>query len=329
MGHSHDHQHDHAHHDHHHHELPKKLGKAFVLAIVLNTLFVFVEFIYGWLANSAALMADAGHNLSDVLGLLVAWGATFLVKKIPDSRYTYGWRGASIMAALLNAVILLLACGAILWEAFDRLISPPVVASTTVMVVAAIGIVINGFSAWLFASNSDHDINIRGAYLHMLADALVSVGVVISAFGISLTGWNRIDPILSVVIVAVIVKGTWKLLTESLQMAMQSVPLSIDLTEVSSTLAAHPGVRQVYDLHVWPVSTTEVALTAKLVMPDGGTDEDINQLSLLMKSHFQISHVTLQLERASLSTQCVFHEEGHSHDHQDDGHHPTHAHHAH
>ena len=227
----------HAHHGHEHghsHQAPASFGKAFVIAISLNVGFTVVEFIYGFLAQSSALMADAGHNLSDVLGLVVAWVGMLLARKIPDQRFTYGLRGSSILAALANAMFLMIACGAISWDAIRRLADPPEVSSMTVIVVAAIGILINAASAWLFVKGSKGDLNIRGAFLHLVADAAVSLGVVIAGVAILMTDWNWLDPVVSLLIVVVIVIGTWGLLRESLKLALNAVPAHIDLNEVEA-----------------------------------------------------------------------------------------------
>ncbi len=275
--------HQHGHHcaaqhdDHHHHggghhghsHAPRDFGTAFAIGIVLNTAFVIAEAVFGLISNSMALVADAGHNLSDVLGLLVAWAAATLAKRLPSPRYTYGLRGSSILAALFNAVFLLVAVGAISWEALMRLRQPEPVAELTVIVVAAIGIVINGATAWLFAAGRKDDLNIRGAYLHMAADAAVSLGVVLAGFGIMLTGWSWIDPVTSLVIAVVIIAGTWGLLRDSVAMSLGAVPRQIDPSAVRAMLSSCAGVSEVHDLHIWPMSTTEVALTCHLVIPDG------------------------------------------------------------
>ena len=229
--------HDHSHHGHdhgHHHPLPSDHGKAFALAIGINTLFVVIEFVYGFIANSTALMADAGHNLSDVLGLALAWGAAVLAKRAPSKDFTYGLRGTSIVAALLNALLLMLACGAIAWEAVQRFTSAPPVAGMTVSVVAGIGVAVNAFSAWLFMAGSKNDLNIRGAYQHMAADAATSLGVVLSGIVIMYTGWTWLDPAVSLIIVVMIVIGTWSLLRESVQLVLAGVPSNIDSTAVQA-----------------------------------------------------------------------------------------------
>ena len=292
--HHHDHEHSHGPGGHSH--APASFGTAFAVGIVLNTAFVVVEAVYGYTSNSTALIADAGHNLSDVLGLVVAWIAVILSKRPASPRYTYGLRGSSILAALFNAVFLLIAVGAIGWEAILRLLNPEPVAEKTVMIVAAIGIVINGFTAWLFASGSKNDLNIRGAYLHMAADAAVSAGVVVAALVIMFTGWLWLDPAVSLVIVAVIVWGTWGLLRDSTAMSLDAVPSNIDPVAVRDYLEHRPGVTEVCDLHIWPMSTTEVALSCHLVIPSGYPgDAFLVEASHQLNDRFHIQHVTIQI----------------------------------
>ncbi|GAA3847814.1 cation diffusion facilitator family transporter [[Pseudomonas] carboxydohydrogena] len=296
-GHAHkDHAHDdHAHHGHHH--APVDFGRAFLIGITLNTAFVLIEGLYGYLANSTALLADAGHNLSDVLGLVTAWIAAVLSKRAPTARYTYGLRNTSILAALANAVLLLIACGAILLEAAQRLIEPEPVKSVTIIVVATIGILVNGATAWLFASGQKGDINIRGAYLHMIADAAVSAGVVIAGLVIMQTGWLWVDPLTSLVVVGVIVWSTWGLLRESTAMSLDAVPAFIDPLAVRAFLEKRPGVSSIHDLHIWPISTTETALTAHLVTPGGHPgDGFLTETCQQLQEHFRISHSTIQIE---------------------------------
>ncbi len=294
-GHHHDHGHD---HDHgHHHHVPDSFGRAFAIGIALNTGFVVAEVLFGFLSNSVALLADAGHNFSDVLGLVVAWTATVLARRPPTSRFTYGLRGSSILAALFNAVFLMLAIGAISWEAVQRLKAPEPVAGTTVMVVAAAGVVVNGLTAWLFASGSKGDINLRGAFLHMLSDAIVSAGVIVAGLVILMTGWLWLDPVVSLVINAVIILGTWGLLRDSLQMSVAAVPPGIDPLKVRHFLEARAGVSAIHDLHIWPMSTTETALTCHLVMPSGHPgDAFLHDLCRELAERFKIGHPTLQIE---------------------------------
>lgn len=305
--HHHDHDgNDHGHHHGHHHAVPANHNAAFAIAIALNVVFVVVEFGYGFIAQSTALLADAGHNLSDVLGLLLAWGAALLARKQPSARYTYGLRSSSILAALANALLLLIACAAIAWEAVSRFSAPAPVASITVMVVAGIGILINGMSAWLFVAGSKDDLNIRGAFLHMAADALVSLAVVIGAAVMFFTGWYLIDALLSLVIVAVILFGTWNLLREAIRLALSAVPANIDLDTVEQFLLHLPGVTGVQDLHIWGMSTTEAALTAHLVMLEGHPgDEFMADVSHQLTERYRIAHTTIQIQQQSLGPGCV------------------------
>ena len=283
---------------------PANFGTAFAVGIALNLTFVAVEFVYGVMANSMALVADAGHNLSDVLSLAIAWIASVLARRPPSSRFTYGLGGSSIVAALFNAVLLLVAVGAIAWEAILRLFHPEPVASGTVMIVAAVGIVVNGATAWLFASGRKGDLNIRGAFLHMVADAAVSAGVVAAAAVILLTGWLWLDPLTSLVVVGLIVWGTWSLLRDSLAMSVSAVPAAIDPQAVRTYLESCAGVAAVHDLHIWPMSTTETALTAHLVLPGGHPgDEFLMQTTTELKHRFGIGHTTLQIE-VSAETAC-------------------------
>jgi cobalt-zinc-cadmium efflux system protein len=295
--------HDHSDHDHHghshagHHHAPADFGRAFAIGIGLNIAFVIAEAAYGVLSNSTALLADAGHNLSDVLGLVVAWIAAHLAKRPPTPRLTYGLRNSSTLAALANAVLLLVAAGAILLESIQRLFNPEPVASLTVIVVASIGILINGFTAWLFASGRRGDLNIRGAYLHMAADALVSAGVVVAGLIMMQTGWLWLDPVTSIIIVVVIVWGTWGLLRESMALSLAAVPAGIDPAAVRGYLSGLPGVTSIHDLHIWPMGTTEVALTAHLVMPTGHPGDGFLITACAELEHrFRIGHATLQIE---------------------------------
>jgi len=300
-GHSHDHGHDHGHahghsHGHAHVHAPASFGKAFAIGISLNTALVAAEAVYGYIGNSTALLADAGHNLSDVLGLVVAWGASIAARRVPSGRFTYGLRASTILAALANAVFLLVATGAIGWEAILRLRAPEPVAGVTVMVVAGIGILINGFTAMLFARGRKDDINIEGAYLHMAADAAVSLGVVVSAALIIWAGWLWLDPLTSLVICATILWSTTSLLRGSIDMSMAAAPKGTDLAAIRAFLLARPGVSGIHDLHVWPISTTETALTCHLVMPTGAGDAFLMETTQLLKTSFRIGHTTLQVE---------------------------------
>jgi cobalt-zinc-cadmium efflux system protein len=280
-------------------------GAAFAIGIALNLAFVLIEVGFGLASGSMALLADAGHNLSDVLGLVVAWGASVLVKRPPSRRFTYGLRSSSILAALLNALFLLVACGALALEAAQRLAAPEPVQGTTVMVVAGIGILINGFTAWLFSSGARHDINIRGAYLHMAADAAVSLGVVLAGFLILVTGWPWLDPVVSLVIVAVILWSTWSLLRDSIVLSLAAVPPGIDASAVAAFLQGRSGVTAVHDLHIWAMSTTETALTAHLMMPSGHPgDAFLVETARGLQHRFAIGHATLQIETGA-ETVCA------------------------
>jgi cobalt-zinc-cadmium efflux system protein len=289
----------HAHHhsgDHSHHSHDIVHGRAFAIGIALNLGFVIIEAGYGFWADSMALLSDAGHNLSDVLGLAIAWGAALLAKRGATDRYTYGLRSSSILAALFNALLLLVAVGGIVWESVQRLIEPAPVMAGTMMIVAAIGILVNGFTAFLFMSGHN-DLNIRGAFLHMVADAAVSLGVVLGGLAILWTGADWIDPVLSLVIAAVIVWGTWSLLRQSLRLSLHGVPSGITVADVRKALAQRPGVARVHHLHVWAVSTTETALTAHLVMPAGHPgDRFLAETQHELKDRFGIGHATLQIE---------------------------------
>ena len=291
--------HDHSGHNHgaSHAHAPASFGMAFAIGIALNISFVIIEAAYGFFANSVALLADAGHNLSDVLGLAVAWLASVLVKRAPSPRFTYGLRGSSILAALFNAVFLLVAVGAIAWEAIQRFGSPEPIAGKTVMIIAAIGILVNGITAWLFASGAKDDINLRGAFLHMAADALVSAGVVIAGFIILMTNWLWLDPLMSLIISGVIVLGTWGLLRDSLAMSMAAVPATIDPLKVRDFLKSQTGVVAIHDLHIWPMSTTEIAMTCHVVIPAGHPgDEFLYHIAEELSAKFKINHPTIQIE---------------------------------
>ncbi|QJQ32719.1 cation transporter [Sphingomonas lacunae] len=306
--HHHHHGHDHGHADthglehsqslgspHHHHGLG--YGRAFAIGIVLNLGFVAVEATYGFMSGSVALLSDAGHNLSDVLGLAIAWAGAKLATMPPNKRFTWGYRKSSILAAMINALLLMIALGAIALEAVQRLADPRPVAGGTVMIVAAIGIVINIATALLFARGRKGDINIRGAFLHMIADAAVSAAVVIAGALILLTGLLWIDPMVSLAIAALIFWQTWGLLRESVTMSLGAVPDQIDYDAVAEALACQQGVSAVHDLHIWPTSTTETALTAHLVMPSGHPgDAFLHELAVMLNSRFGVSHTTVQVE---------------------------------
>ncbi len=294
---------DHGGHGHSH--APASFGRAFAIGTALNVTFVIVETIFGLRANSVALLADAGHNLSDVLGLLIAWGASILAAQGPTARRTYGLRSTSILAALVNAVVLLLAIGAIAWEAIGRVSRPEPVATGTIAWVASIGIIINGATALLFMSGRKTDLNIRGAYMHMLADAAVSAGVVIAGIAMAVTGWLWLDPVISLVIAAVITIGTWGLLRDSVNLALDAVPAHLDPKEVERYLCSLPGVTGVHDLHIWGMSTTDVALTAHLIRPEVCDDDALLiDAAHVLHDRFGISHPTLQIERGHGPHDC-------------------------
>ena len=295
--HAHGHDHGHAHGAGGHHHAPASFGAAFAIGIGLNTTFVVVEALFGYAGNSVALIADAGHNLSDVLALVVAWLADHLSKRAPSARFTYGLRGSSILAALFNAIVLLVVVGAIGWEALLRLFNPEPVASTIVIVVAGVGILVNGVTAWLFASGRDSDLNIRGAYLHMASDALVSAGVVAAGLVIAATGWMWLDPLTSLAVSALIIAGTWGLLRDSVAMSLDAMPAGIDPDAVRRFLEARPGVTEMHDLHIWSMSTREIALTCHLVIPGGRPDDGfLRELAHDLKHQFGIGHPTVQIE---------------------------------
>ncbi|MFH5805476.1 cation diffusion facilitator family transporter [Alienimonas sp. DA493] len=297
-------------HSHGHDHAPADYGKAFALGVGLNVLYVAVEAGYGLWSGSLALLADAGHNLSDVAGLLLAWGGFALAKRPPTDRRTYGWRGATNLAALGNGLLLLVAVGAIAWEAVGRFADPAEVPGLTVVVVASLGVAINTVTAMLFFAGRKGDVNVRGAFLHMAADAAVSVGVVVAGLLIRWTGADWIDPVTSLVIAAVILIGTWGLLREAFDLSVQAVPAGVDVPAVRKFLLSRPGVTDVHDLHVWAMSSTETALTAHLLKPlpagdDGGGgpgapgDEDgfLAELTGALHDRFGIEHATVQIER--------------------------------
>ena len=294
----------HAGHHHHHSHAPTKFGLAFACGALLNGAFVAGEAVYGVLGHSMALLADAGHNLGDVLGLLAAWSAAVLSKRQASARFTYGLGSSSVLAALLNAVVLLVVTGAVAAEAVRRLLQPEHVAGFVVMGVAAAGIAVNGITAGMFASGRKGELNVRGAYLHMLSDALVAAGVVVAGGLILLTGWAWLDPVVSLAISGVIVWGTWSLLRESLNMALDAVPAGIETAEVRAHLLGQDGVTGLHDLHIWAMSTTETALTCHLLMPRGHPgDPALNAICESLSHHFGIGHATLQVE-TDVETAC-------------------------
>jgi cobalt-zinc-cadmium efflux system protein len=291
-------------HDHSHHH-SANFNAAFAIGIALNTAYVLCEVIFGLIGHSLALLADAGHNLSDVLGLLLAWGASAMTKSPPTKRRTYGLRGSSILAALFNAIFLLVSVGAIVWEALRRFKAPTEVAPNIIIWVSLLGIVINTGTALMFRAGRKDDLNIRGAFLHMAADAAISAGVVIAGFAILWTGWSWIDPVMSLLISAVIIWGTWDLLRESTNLALQAVPRNIEPDKVERYLQQLPGVAKVHDLHIWAMSTTETALTVHLVKPDGNIDDELlARVCDELQENFQIGHVTIQLESGSAAHPC-------------------------
>jgi len=291
-------------HHHHHHATPN-YNRAFAVGVALNIIFVLIEVSYGVKANSLALITDAGHNLSDVMGLLLAWGASYLAGKQPSLRRTYGYSRATILASMFSGLLLLAAVVIIGWEAFHRFFEPAQPAGKTIMVVAAIGVIINSVTAWFFVSGKDHDLNIRGAYLHMAADALVSLGVVVSGFVIWKFGLNWFDPLSSLLIAAVIFWSTWGLLRDSLNLAVDAVPRGLDPEKVRNWLNAQPGVEGMHDLHIWPMSTTDTALTVHLLMPEPPTDDEfLHDLAEQLQERFEISHATFQIERGDDDVTC-------------------------
>ncbi len=325
--HPHDHDHDHAHDDHgHRHDhpdhpdhgraspgshghghahVPENFDRAFAIGIALNAGFVAIEAFYGWKADSLALLADAGHNLGDVAGLVLAWAGAAAGRLRPDDRHTYGFKRTTILAAFANALLLLVAMGSLAWEAIGRLQSPASAHGLTIVVVAAIGIAVNGATALLFLRGS-HDLNVRGAFLHMLGDALVSAGVVVAGALTLAFGWGWTDPVASLLIAAIIVVGTWGLFRQSLHLMVDGVPAHLDLVEVRDCLRRLPGVAQVHDLHVWAMGTSEVALTAHLVMPDALADDAfLRSATTMLRERFGIAHVTLQASRHPVMPGCV------------------------
>jgi cobalt-zinc-cadmium efflux system protein len=301
-----DHHHDREHgHGHGHSHAPASFGRAFAVGITLNLAYVVGEAVYGVVAHSLALLADAGHNFGDVLGLGVAWLASRLALRAPDERYTYGLRGSSILAALSNAVLLLLVTGAIAWTAILRLIHPVPAVGGTIIVVALVGVAVNGFTALMFAQGRKGDLNIRGAFTHMASDALVALGVAGAGAAILLTGWTWLDPAASLIIAGVIVIGTWGLMRESLDLALHAVPVGVNRAAVLSYLETLPQVSEVHDLHIWGMSTTETALTAHLVRPTTDLDDAFLQdICQALKARFSIHHATLQIESGALAHPC-------------------------
>lgn len=295
--HHHGHGHKHHHHHHHHDHAPKDFGRAFLIGLILNIGFVIVEVAAGILGNSMALIADAGHNAFDVLGLIVAWAGLSLAKRKPSARFTFGLGKSSVLAAFINGMLLLVAVGAITIEAVQRLMNPAPVATNLMMAVAAAGVVVNGITAFMFAGGAKSDINIRGAFIHMAGDAAISAGVVVAGLIISLTGLVWIDPLMSLALNIVIVWGTWGLLIQASHMALSGVPDDVDPDAIKSTLLGLPGVREVCDLHVWSLSTQEKAMSCHLVMPAGHPgDAFLVEAARIMKARYKIGHPTFQID---------------------------------
>ncbi len=294
--HGHDH-HEHGHGGHSHHHAPADFGRAFVIGIVLNSAFIVLEVVFGIFSDSLALLADAGHNLSDVLGLVMAWVASVLAKRVATSRRTYGWKRSTVLAALFNALLLLIGVGAIFWEAIERFGKPPEVSGQTVAWVAALGIVINGATALLFMSGRKSDLNVRGAFLHMAADAAVSAGVMVAGIIILYTGWTWLDPVMSLAVGFFILLSTWQLFMDSLNFSLDVVPAHIDPDKVRAFLAGLPQVKEVHHLHIWPLSTTEIALTVHLVKHDPTLDDTLlAHIKEELEHDFGIAHPTIQFE---------------------------------
>ncbi len=291
-------------HNHGHCHAPGNVNRAFAIGIVLNSAFVGVEFVYGLLSDSLALVADAGHNLSDVMTLLIAWAAIAVAKRSATATHTFGFKKGTILVSLGSALFLYLAIGVIIWEAVGRLRSPVPVHGMTITVVAAIGVIINTVTALLFMAGRKNDLNIKGAFLHMAADAVVSAGVVVSGLIITATGWNILDPVISIVIALCILFAGWGLLKDSLHLTMAGVPAQIDATAVLDYLTELTGVHCVHDLHIWAASTTENVLTAHLVMQSGGSDALLHETAEYLEHHFDIHHTTLQIERSAISGRC-------------------------
>ena len=303
--HTHNHSEPHEHHGHDHHELPKTRGNAFLIGIVLNLVFVVVEFGYGLASGSMALLADAGHNLSDVLGLALAWIALRLAQRQPTATFTYGLKRSTVLAALANSILLLVAVGGIIWEAAGRIRSPEIVQGNTMMLVAGIGLLINAGTAMLFLKGRKEDINVRAAFLHMAADAFVSLGVVVTGAVVVWTHWNWLDSAVSLAISAVIVWGTWSLLKDSLKLSMDAVPSSVNLNEVTEHLEKLPGVVGVHHLHIWALGAQEIALTAHLIIPSGRVEKSFFEtVHSELRHRFGIAHATLQIED-SASSHCA------------------------
>lgn len=292
-------------HNHHHHKI-NNYNRSFAIGIALNVIFVIIEVSYGLVADSLALIADAGHNLSDVMSLMLAWGASYLATKHPTHKRTYGLRKVTIMASLLSAVLLLLALGGIAWESVERLTSPQPVDGVIIITVAAIGVVINTATALLFVKGQKHDLNIRAAYLHMAADAAISLGVVVAGIAIMLTGWLWLDPTISLAIVVIILFGTWRLLRDSIDLSIDAVPQGIDVSHIQSYLSGLKHISDIHDLHVWALSTTETALTVHLVTTSELIDNCfLQEVQEHLHHHFNIAHTTIQIENETDDYTCL------------------------
>lgn len=303
--HGHEHHDHHGHHHHHHAHAIEKLSTIYIVAVALNLAFVIVEAVAGFVGNSLGLLSDAGHNLSDVFSLLLAMIALKLASSHATKRFTYGHRKSSVLISLLNAIILLVAVGAIMVESIEKFFNPSEVSGDLIIWTAAVGIVINGVTAWALSRQQQHDINTRGAFLHMLADTLVSVGVVVSGIVIKYTGWTVVDPIIGLVIAVVILVSTWSLLAESLRMSADAVPEGFDVDDIRNRIQALDGVLNVHHLHIWPISTTETALTCHIVIPEATMLEEVTDRVKEMLDALGIHHSTLELETNS----------SHCHDH--------------
>ncbi len=304
--HHHDHNHDHDHsHGHHHHHGDPSNQKAFFLATTINLAFVVVEVVYALLANSMSLLADAGHNLGDVIGLIFAWFANYLLTKPATKRYSYGYKKTTVLAAMSNALLLVLATGVIGYESILRLLHPVSIHEKTIMIIAGLGILINGGTALLFIKNSDDDLNVKSAFMHLAADAILSLGVVITGAVVLFTGWLWLDPLVGLTLAITILISSWNLMRDSLNLIIDAVPRKINQEKVQEYLSKIKGVTAVHDLHIWALSTKETALTAHLVCPDREfTDHDHHVINDHLKAHFKIAHVTLQIERGSIENPC-------------------------